>query len=213
MLVARKSSGKAQCATDPRSGDKRTTGWTCYRVKCAPLVGVTIVISPAGTPRSHLFVRRPKDDSPLSIQAANTATQPRRYKYYHHHFRTDSIMNTNDYKPGSTDDDELETKRVLIRQSLDQIAKEVGIAMRDAHLDYPVGLTVPISGKALITMVTPMDSSDDDWSLAGAIICQILSKRLGDILLCSRPLMCAMANAPMKATDITRNVLEFDTLL
>ena len=83
--------------------------------------------------------------------------------------------------------------------------------MRDVHLDYPVGLTVPISGEALITMVTPVDPSDDDWSHATAIVRQIVAKRLGGIRLRSRPLTCAMANAPMNAAEITRNALEFDT--
>ena len=90
---------------------------------------------------------------------------------------------------------------------------EVGIAMRDAHLDYPVGLTVPISGEAPITMVIPVDPSDDDWSHATAIDRQIVAKRLGGIRLRSRPLTCAMANAPMNATDISRNMIEFDTRL
>jgi hypothetical protein len=122
-------------------------------------------------------------------------------------------VNTPDDNLKSTDDDELETQKALIRQSLDQIAKEVGIAMRDAHLDYPVGLTVPISGEALITMVTPVDPPDDEWSHAATIVCQIVGKRLGDIRLRSRPLTCAMANAPMTAADITRNMLEFNTRL
>ena len=43
-------------------------------------------------------------------------------------------MNTTDDQLESTDDDELETQKALIRQSLDQIAKEVGIAMRDVHI-------------------------------------------------------------------------------
>jgi hypothetical protein len=120
-------------------------------------------------------------------------------------------MNTTDDELESTDDGGLETQRTLIRQSLDQIANEVGMAMRDAHLDCPVALTVPISGEALVMMVTPVDPSDDDWSHAAAIVCQIVSKRLGDIRLRSRPLTCAMANAPMNATELTRNMLRFDT--
>ena len=55
-------------------------------------------------------------------------------------------MNTTDDQLESTDD-ELETQKSLIRQSLDDIASELGLAMRDANLDYPVGLTVPSLGR------------------------------------------------------------------
>ena len=121
------------------------------------------------------------------------------------------MMNTTDDQLEPTDDDELETQRSIIRESLDEFAEELGVAMRAANLHYPIGLTVPISGEALVTMVTPVDPSDDDWSHATAIVRQIVSRRLGGIRLRSRPLTCAMANAPMNAAEITRNALEFDT--
>jgi hypothetical protein len=122
-----------------------------------------------------------------------------------------NIVNTTDDKLELTDDDELETQKSIIQQSLDEIASELGLAMRDANLDYPVGLTVPISGAALITMVTPDDPSDDEWSHITAIVRQIVAKRLGGIRLRSRPLKCAMANAPMSASEITHNALKSDT--
>ena len=120
-------------------------------------------------------------------------------------------MNTTDDQLEPTDDDELETQRSIIRRSLDEIGEELGVAMRAANLHYPIGLTVPISGEALVTMVTPVDPSDDDWSHATAIVRQIVSRRLGGIRLRSRPLTCAMANAPMNAAERTRNILDFDT--
>ena len=88
-----------------------------------------------------------------------------------------NIVNTTDDKLESADDDKLETQKSIIQQSLDEIASELGLAMRDANLDYPVGLTVPISGEALITMVTPVDPSDDDWSHATAIVRQCSATR------------------------------------
>ena len=120
-------------------------------------------------------------------------------------------MNTTDDQLELTNDDQLETQRSIIRQSLDELPSELGIAMRAANMNYPIGLAVPTSGEALITMVTPVDPSDDDWSHATAIVRQIVAKRLGGIRLRSRPLTCAMANAPMNAAEITRNTLEFDT--
>ena len=121
------------------------------------------------------------------------------------------MMNPTDDQPEPTDDDELETQRSIIRRSLDEIGEELGVAMRAANLHYPIGLTVPHSGEAFVTMDTPVDPSDDDWSHATAIVRQIVSRRLGGIRLRSRPLTCAMANAPMNAAEITCNALEFDT--
>ena len=120
-------------------------------------------------------------------------------------------MNTTDDQLEPTDDDELEARRSIIRELLGEIAKELSVAMRAANLHYPIGLTVPHSGEAFVTMVTPVDPSDDDWSHATAIVRQIVSRRLGGIRLRNRPLTCAMANAPMNAAEITRNALGFDT--
>ncbi len=120
-------------------------------------------------------------------------------------------MATTDDQWDSSTDDDLETQRSTIRQSLDQIANDVGIAMRDAHLHFPLGLTVPASWHAIVTIVTPVHPSDDDWSHTTAIAHQIVSKRLGGIGLCSRPLPCAIAKMTMSVAEITPNVLTFDT--
>ena len=69
-------------------------------------------------------------------------------------------MNTTDDQLELTNDGQLETQRSIIRQSLDDIANEVGIAMRGVNMNYPIGLAVPTSRAALITMVTPVDHSD-----------------------------------------------------
>ena len=83
--------------------------------------------------------------------------------------------------------------------------------MREAGLHFQLGLTVPTSGLTLITMVTQEDPGDRDWSHAAAIVCQTVSKKLGAIQLRSQSLMCAMANAPIVAAEITHNALDFDT--
>ena len=95
-----------------------------------------------------------------------------------------------------------DAQREIIRQSLDEIAAEVGTALRDAHLDFPVFLTVPNSGNSLATMASPLDSSDGDWSHASAIVCRIIGQRLGDARLCGRPLHCAVANATVGAAEV-----------
>ena len=96
-----------------------------------------------------------------------------------------------------------EAQREIIRQSLDEIAAEVATALRDAHLDFPVFLTVPNSGNSLATMACPLDPSDEDWSHASAIVCRIIGQRLGDAPLHGRPLHCAVANATMGAAEVT----------
>jgi hypothetical protein len=95
-----------------------------------------------------------------------------------------------------------EAQREIIRLALDEIATEVGTALRDAHLDFPVFLTVPNSGDSLATMACPLDPSASDWSHASAIVCGIIGKRLGGVGLRGRALHCAVANATMGAADV-----------
>jgi hypothetical protein len=92
--------------------------------------------------------------------------------------------------------------RSVIRQSLDEIAAEVAVALRDAHLDFPVFLTVSNSGESLATMACPLDPSDSDWSHASAIVCRIIGQRLGDARLRGRALHCAVAKGTIAATDV-----------
>jgi hypothetical protein len=98
--------------------------------------------------------------------------------------------------------DGCEAQREIIRLALDEIATEVGTALRDAHLDFPVFLTVPNSGDSLATMACPLDPSASDWSHASAIVCGIIGKRLGGVGLRGRALHCAVANATMGAADV-----------
>jgi hypothetical protein len=93
-------------------------------------------------------------------------------------------------------------QREIIRLVLDEIATEVGTALRDARLDFPVFLTVPNSGDSVATMACPLDPSDADWSHASAIVCRIIGQRLGDVRLRGRALHCAVANATMGAADV-----------
>jgi hypothetical protein len=120
-------------------------------------------------------------------------------------------MDTIDEQQEPSDDDHLETLRSIIRQSLDEIANDISAAMRAAHLNFPVGLTTPSSGSAIVTMVTPVDPSEDDWSHATTIVSEIVPEKLGGIGLCSHSLPCAMVNAAMSGAEITANTLDFDT--
>ena len=95
-----------------------------------------------------------------------------------------------------------DAQREVIRQSINEIAAQVATALRDAHLDFPVFLTVPNSGDSLATMACPLDPSDGDWSHASAIVCRIIGQRLGDAPLRGRSMICAVANATMGGADV-----------
>jgi hypothetical protein len=109
------------------------------------------------------------------------------------------------------DDDALEAQRSIIRQSLDQIAADVGTALLEANLTFPIGLTTPSSGRAFLTIVTQNDPSDEEWAKASEIVRRIVSKKLDGIELSSRSLPCTMVNAPISAAEISPNTLAFDT--
>jgi hypothetical protein len=119
-------------------------------------------------------------------------------------------MDDADEQQETSTDDGIDAQRSIIRQSLDEIANDIGTAMRDAHLDFPVGLTTPNSGHAIVTIVTPLDPSESDWSKATAIVRHIVSSKLGGIRLRSRSLPCAMVHSPMSMAEITANALDFD---
>jgi hypothetical protein len=101
---------------------------------------------------------------------------------------------------------EPEAQREIVRLALDEIAANLAGQLRDSGMSFPVGLTIPSSGCALITMVTPVDPSDYDWSQATAIVRHIVSSKLGGIRLRSRPLPCTMVNAPMGVAEVTADV-------
>ena len=119
-------------------------------------------------------------------------------------------MDKTDEQQETSTDDGIDAQRSIIRKSLDEIAAEVGTALLNANLRFPIGITTPSSGHAIVTIVTPLDPRDDDWAHAGAIVRQIVSKKLGGISLQSRPLTCAMVNATMSGAEITPNALTFD---
>ena len=111
-------------------------------------------------------------------------------------------MDTNETHAPSADS-YCESQRAVIRLALDEIAAEVGAALRAANLSDEVFLTVPLTGVAFATVATPLDPSDQDWSNATAIVCRIIGKRLGDVRLRGRPLHCAAANSRMGVAEVT----------
>ena len=113
-------------------------------------------------------------------------------------------MNPFDEQDDSTFDDTRNTQRDIIRQSLNEIANDIGMAMRDVGLTFPVYMTVRNSGDALVTIATPLDPSDAEWQQATAIVCRTLEERVGCDRLRGQELACAIANAgSINAADVT----------
>ena len=101
-------------------------------------------------------------------------------------------------------DDKLDTQRDIIRQSLNEITNDIGMAMRDVGLTFPLYITVRNSGDALVTIATPLDPSDAEWQQATAIVCRTLEERVGCVRLRGQELACAIANTgAINAADVT----------
>ena len=109
------------------------------------------------------------------------------------------IMNTT-FQFDTSTDDSTEAKREIIRQSLDEISIEISRGLRDAELSYPIYLAVPSSGDAIVSMMTPLDPCDQDWSRIGDIVREVISERLDGIKLRSNELSCTMVNVAAEIT-------------
>ena len=113
-------------------------------------------------------------------------------------------MDTLDDFYTTSTDDRLDTQRDIIRESLNEIANDIGMAMRDEGLHFPVYITVRNSGDSLATIATTLNPSDAEWSRAAAIVCEIIGKKIGTDRLTGRKLPCAVANAaPLSVAEMT----------
>ena len=111
-----------------------------------------------------------------------------------------------DIDPQTGSNIRLDAQRDIIRLSINEIANDVGMAMRDVGLTFPVYITVRNSGDALVTIATPLDPTDTDWQQASAIVCRTLEERVGCDRLRGQELACAIANAgAINAADVTAN--------
>jgi hypothetical protein len=117
------------------------------------------------------------------------------------HTKEDTIMDNID---DERFDNDIQSQREIIRRSLDEIASNIGMVMRDVGLRFPVFMTVPDNGDSLATIATPLDPSNEDWERASAIACHVIGQKIGDRKLRHRELLCAVANAvPMSAAEVT----------
>ena len=113
-------------------------------------------------------------------------------------------MNTIEHEDDSSTGNKLDTQRDIIRKSINEIANDIGMKMRDVGLTFPLYITVRNSGNSLVTIMTPLDPSDADWQRAREIVCGTLEERIGCGRLGGRELACAIANAgAISAADVT----------
>ena len=110
----------------------------------------------------------------------------------------------NEIDPQTASNDKLDAQRDIIRQSLDAIVNDIGMAMRDVGLTFPLYITVRNSGDALVTIATSLDPSDEEWEHAREIVCRIIQEKVGCGQLRGQVLPCAIANAGVvNAADVT----------
>jgi hypothetical protein len=94
--------------------------------------------------------------------------------------------------------------RDIIRQSLDAISADIGMAMRDAGLGaIPTYIVVPNSGTALVTVMTPLDPTEADWDHVMEIACEAIRAKLGTERLHTRDMAWTMANDPCGTPDVS----------
>jgi len=92
-----------------------------------------------------------------------------------------------------------EANREIIRDTLSVIIVEIEARLCEAGLDLPICLAVPNSGDAIITMATPLDPTEVDWSRAVEVVCRIVSECLGGLNLRRQDAICGMT----KSSDVT----------
>lgn len=102
--------------------------------------------------------------------------------------------------------DGINAQRAILTKSIDDIAGEIGSALRDAGLHFPVYINVRSSGDSLATIATPVDPSNADWDHATTVACKVIGRWVGSDRLIGRPLVCAVANAArINATELAHD--------
>jgi hypothetical protein len=107
-------------------------------------------------------------------------------------------------------DDKVEAKRKVVRQSLDEITRDVASAMRNANLRSSISIVVP-SRHSLVTITSRGNVPPDERERTSAIVREIVAKKLGSPGLRGRALSHAMAKArptlPTRIHSVPRSLL------
>jgi hypothetical protein len=93
-------------------------------------------------------------------------------------------------------------RREKLSALLPAIASEVASGLQTAGLPIPIFFTIPRAGDALVTVITTIDPSDEDWNAACKIVCGIVENRIGTENLVARDVACISAGLQMGAADV-----------
>jgi hypothetical protein len=98
--------------------------------------------------------------------------------------------------------EDFDPDREMIRQSLDAISSDIGMAMRDAGLGgIPTYVVIPNSGFAIATVMTPLDPTEEVWARIMEIACRVIQEKIGSGRLHTREMAWTMANEPSGVAD------------
>src|SRR5579871_1843468 len=95
-------------------------------------------------------------------------------------------------------------RRTAIRPVLDQIAAALENAMRTTGLDFPVHLSIPTTGSAIITVGTQASPPPEQWDQAIELLSRILGQQFpGMRRLLNREISCGLVTPTSVAAEIT----------
>jgi hypothetical protein len=93
--------------------------------------------------------------------------------------------------------------REILTSSLEQICAEASLALQQSSFNFQLFLMVPATGNSMLSVATPADPSDEDWSRATDIVIDIVKRKTGMQGLCARERPCAATDAPIDAVEIS----------
>ena len=103
-------------------------------------------------------------------------------------------------KRKSSTDDKIESKRKIIRQSIDEITVAVEQPMQRENLRSRIQIVVP-TRHSLVT-IAGHGSSSEEQSRLSSIVCEAIGQKLGREGSRGRPLARATATTKLNTTDV-----------
>jgi hypothetical protein len=94
-------------------------------------------------------------------------------------------------------------QRATLRLCMGEIASEATLALQEADLNMQMYYSIPSSGAALLTFMTPAHPSDEAWELVTETICSAVSSKIKVSGLIGRPLTCAASGAQVNVAEVS----------
>jgi hypothetical protein len=90
-----------------------------------------------------------------------------------------------------TNDDDVLAYRAKAKGMLDQIVRQVKVALKEDGIDLDVFVMIPSSGDSIATFGTASDPDDALWSRVSVIVCGIVRQTVGLQCTRCREVVCA----------------------